>query len=51
MVLARANETGTALTFVQLAIARTQIALNAPIGQRVPPARRMTHAANRDRKT
>jgi hypothetical protein len=37
---ALAHEAQPALPFVQLAVARTQVALDAPIRQRMPPARR-----------
>jgi len=36
-----ANEAGAALAFVQLAIAGTQVALDAAVGQRMPPAPRV----------
>jgi hypothetical protein len=35
------NETKSALAFLQFAKARTQLALDAPVGQHRPPARRM----------
>jgi hypothetical protein len=40
-LVALAHEAKTALAFVQPAVARAQIALHAPIGQRVPPFSRM----------
>ena len=36
-----ADKTGAALAFVQLAIARAEVALDAAVGQGVPPAGRM----------
>ena len=36
-----ADEAGAALAFVQLAVARAQVALDAPAVDGVPPARRM----------
>ena len=38
IVLALAHEAGAALPFVQPAVARTQVALDASVGQRMPPA-------------